>query len=463
MLTREQLSERDKDALIELVLEQNTRLVALEARILDLEARLSKNSKNSSKPPSSDPPFGLPSVKPKSNKKSGGQPGHPGKGLSKVEKPERVVLHLPDACWHCGQDLTGQPSAPAGSWQVFDLPADLKLVVTEHQRKSKTCPCCQQQSAGTLPAWLSADTPCQYGPRCRALGVYLMQQQHLPFERTQAVFDDLFGAAPSEGTLFNWQKQAFETLTPVEAAIAEALVKSPIIGADETPIKGIGWMHVLCNESFTWYGAHQKRGREAMGHFDLLPRYQGSLMRDCLSSYDIYGDSDKAALCNAHLLRELGAVEQAGHSWAASMARLLVCVKDEVDSTGAPLARSRLFSVYAWFGRCLATGERENAVSGHLESRRLVARLRARRDEYLRFATAAGAWFDNNISERALRMVKLHQKISGCFRSPVGGAILCRVRGYLSTMAKQGQALFSALVSVMERKPILPSLLQTPN
>jgi transposase len=463
MLTREQLSVLDKEALIEIVVEQSARLVTLETRILELEARLGKNSKNSSKPPSSDPPFVPPAAKPKSDKKSGGQPGHPGKGLSKVQTPDRVVLHLPDSCQHCGQDLSRQLSEPAGSWQVFDLPADLKLVVTEHQRKSKRCPGCDQQSLGTMPAWLSETTPCQYGPRCRALGVYLMQQQHLPFERTQALFEDLLGSAPSEGTLFNWQKQSYEVLASVEAAVAEALVHSPRVGADETPVKGIGWMHVLCNENWTWYGAHEKRGREAMEHFGLLPRYQGSLMSDCLSSYDIYGDAQERSLCNSHLLRELRSVEEAGHSWAASMARLLICVKDEVESTGAPLARSRLGSVYGWFGRCLSAGERENEVAPLVESRRLLARLRARRDEYLRFATAADAWFDNNISERALRMVKLHQKISGCFRSSLGGAILCRVRGYLSTMAKQGQALFSALVSVMEKRPILPPLLQSPN
>lgn len=235
----------------------------------------------------------------------------------------------------------------------------------------------------------------------------------------------------------------------MEAAIAQAVVESPMVGADETPVKGIGWMHVLCNESWTWYGAHAKRGREAMEFFGLLPRYRGTLMSDCLSSYDIYGD--ERALCNAPLLRESRALEEAGHSWASSMARLLVRVKEQVGSSGAALARSSLGSVFCWFGRCLSAGERENEVACVAESRRLIARLRARRDESLRFATVAGVWFDNNVSERALRVVKSHQKISGCFRSFLGGQILCRVRGYLSTMAKQKQGLFSALVSVMER------------
>jgi transposase len=459
MLTREQLQTLDKEALIDLILN-------LAARVSELEARLGKNSKNSSKPPSQDSPFQPKAKKPatgSTGRKSGGQPGHKGHGLSKVETPEHTLVHAPDFCQGCGYDQRSQPGTSAGSWQIFDLPADLKLEVTEHQRQHKTCPWCHQHNVGVVPEWLSEATPCQYGPRCRALGVYLMQQQHLPFERTQAVFVDLLGSAPSEGTLLNWQKQAYESLAPVEEAIAEALIESPIVGADETPVKGIGWMHVLCNEAWTWYGAHAKRGRTAMDSFGLLPRYAGSLVSDCLTSYDIYGQSEQRALCNAHLLRELCSVEEAGHLWAASMARLLVSVKDEVESTGAPLARSRLGSLYCWFGRCLSAGERENEVAPHVESRRLIARLRARRDEYLRFATMAGVWFDNNVSERALRMVKLHQKISGCFRSFLGGAILCRVRGYLSTMHKQGQALFAALISVMERKPALPPLLKPVN
>jgi transposase len=453
MLTREQLETLDKQALIDLILK-------LAARVSELEARLGKNSKNSSQPPSQDSPFEPKAKKPStgsSGRKSGAQPGHKGQGLSKVATPDHLVLHTPDTCRGCGYDLREQPGVPAGSWQIFELPADLKLVVTEHQRQQKCCPWCDQHNVAGVPEWLCEATPCQYGPRCRALGVYLMQHQHLPFERTRSVFLDLFGAAPSEGTLWNWQRQAYETLAPVEAAIAEALIESPLVGADETPVKGIGWMHVLCSEFWTWYGAHEKRGRAAMEFFGLLPRYMGMLMSDCLSSYDIYGAV--RALCNAHLLRELRAVEEAGHFWASSLARLLVSVKEQVESCGAPLARSSLGSVFCWFGRCLSAGERENAVAPVLESRRLIARLRARRDEYLRFATVPGVWFDNNISERALRMVKLHQKISGCFRSFLGGQILCRVRGYLSTMAKQGQALFSALVSVMERKPALPPLL----
>jgi len=458
---REQLDALSREDLIALVLQ-------LQQRLAQLEARLNQNSHNSSKPPSQDSPF-QPMAKQRSltQRKSGGQPGHEGKGLRKVEVPDQVVVHARSTCQHCGYNLAQEPAQPAGAWQVFDLPADLKLVVTQHQRHKATCPWCRQESLAVLPDWLAEETPCQYGPRCRALGLYLMEQQHLPFERTQALFVDLFGSCPSQGTLWNWQQQAHHRLAPVEAAIAEALVAAPIAGADETPVRGphdLGWIHVLCNGAWTWYGAHAKRGREAMDSFGLLERFTqagGVLMSDCLASYAIYGKA--RALCNAHLLRELRAVEEAGHTWATSMARLLLSVKERVEACGAPLAGSALLSVWRWFGRCLALGERENAAAFVDKSSCLLARLRTRRDEYLRFASVAGVWFDNNQSERALRMVKLHQKVSGCFRSLLGAQVLCRVRGYLSTMNKQGQGLFAALVSVMEGRPLLPPLMTQNN
>jgi len=184
-LTREQLLALDKEALAEIILEQSARIADLEARILSLEARLNQTSQNSSKPPSSDPPFNTPAAKPKrGNKSSGGQPGHEGHGLKKVSTPDRVVTHPPcsSTCLHCGCWLHNEPTTVVGSWQVFDLPADLKIEVVEHRRLARRCPWCAQQSQGVLPGWLSVATPCQWGPRCQALGVYLMEQQHLPYE-----------------------------------------------------------------------------------------------------------------------------------------------------------------------------------------------------------------------------------------------------------------------------------------
>ena len=272
MVTREQLQSLDRDALIEMVMRLNARVIELEQKQAALETRLSQNSKNSSKPPSSDSPFRYPK-KEKSDKKSGGQPGHQGHGLAKTEKPDHVEEHAPQQCEHCGGDLAGQPTSDAGSWQVFDLPEDIKIEVTEHRRFSCMCPGCGKESTGSLPADLSPETPCQWGVRCRSLAVYLMQQHHLPYERTQEVFADLFGATPSEGTLYNWLHSAFDTLAPVEAVIADALVASPRVGADETPVKGAGWVHTLVNEFYTWYGCHKRRSREAMESFGLLNRF----------------------------------------------------------------------------------------------------------------------------------------------------------------------------------------------
>jgi transposase len=465
MLTREEVSALDKAALVDLVIDQGTLVVKLEARIAELEARLGKNSKNSSKPPSSDPPFKNltpPSLQgAEGQKKTGGQPGHLGQGLKKVAEPDHREPHCPDSCTHCGYCLKDLPVSPSGCWQVFDLPAQMKIEVTEHQRFSRCCPHCHKESNGALPAWLSETTPCQWGPGCRSVGVYLMEQQHLPYERTQAVFQDMFGLAPSEGTLFHWLQEAHRRLEPVEAAIAEELVKAPLVGADETTAKGVGWLHCLVNKDWTWYGCDAKRGREAMDKFGLLPGFDGLLMTDCLSSYVIYGG--KRALCCAHLLRDLTGVYQWGHQWADRMIGLLIKTKARVKEIGGPLSRSELRTLYQQFGRILALGDRENEKKPIKESRNLIKRLDELRDLYLRFATTVGAWFDNNISERALRMMKLHIKISGCFRSPLGCEIICRIRGCLATMHKQGVPLMHALRSVMEGQPILPPLLAATN
>ena len=463
-LTRKHLEALDKGALIEIILQLADRVAQLEARLHALEARLNQNSQNSSKPPSSDPPF--PQVTSrfpgdKSTNKSGGQPGHQGHGLKKVAHPDRIEEHLPQECAHCGCSLQQEPAREAGTWQVFDLPAEITIEVVEHRSLARRCPRCEKQNQGQLPPWLWQETPCQWGPRSQAVAVYLMQQHHLPYQRTQALFTDLFGAAPSQGTLFNWLRSAHQTLAPVEHQIAQALLQSERLGADETPARGAGWLHTLVSEHFTWYGCHPKRGREAMEHFALLPHYQGLLMSDCLSSYAIYGA--ERSLCCAHLLRDLVAVCEQGHRWAQRMIGLLLSVKERVASTGAPLARSSLQALYRWFGRLLWLGRKENEQRPVDKSLSLLFRLEALRDEYLRFASTKGAWFDNNLSERALRMMKLHVKVSGCFRSRLGCQILCRVRGYLSTMNKQKQNLFAALVSVMQGEPTLPPLLQIAN
>lgn len=158
-----------------------------------------------------------------------------------MSTPERIVTHpCSSICLHCGCWLHNEPVTLVGSWQVFDLPAELRIEVVEHRRLARRCPWCAQQSQAALPGWLSEATPCQWGPRCQALGVYLMEQQHLPYERTQTLFTDRFGAAPSEGTLFNWLRTAFCGLEAVEAAIAKALVESRQVGADETRARRAG-------------------------------------------------------------------------------------------------------------------------------------------------------------------------------------------------------------------------------
>ena len=177
---------------------------ALRQRVQTLEEQVAKDSHNSHKPPSSD---GLAKPKPKSlrppsQRPTGGQPGHPGHTLRMVEKPDRTVRHAVERCADCGRSLVRQPADRVERRQVFDLP-EPKLEVTEHQAEVKTCPCGRINRAAFPP---EAAAPVQYGPRVKSVGVYLGEYQLLPFDRLAEIMRDLFACESfSEGTLANFR------------------------------------------------------------------------------------------------------------------------------------------------------------------------------------------------------------------------------------------------------------------
>ncbi|MFQ5859319.1 MAG: DUF6444 domain-containing protein, partial [Anaerolineae bacterium] len=177
------------------------RITELEARVKALEDQQAKDSHNSSKPPSSDGPKRsrkTKSLRQASEKKPGGQPGHRGQTLQRVEKPDHIVVHGPEWCQGCGQALQEVAASQHEVRQVFDLP-QLRLEVTEHQAQVKDCPRCGQSNKGEFPQGIGSSV--QYGPRVKALALYLMQYQHLPYGRTSELFEDVFGSGLSQGTL----------------------------------------------------------------------------------------------------------------------------------------------------------------------------------------------------------------------------------------------------------------------
>ncbi|MGH2485257.1 MAG: IS66 family transposase [Ktedonobacterales bacterium] len=456
------------------------RVTQLEARVRELEARLAKDSHNSGKPPSSD---GLKRQLPRtrslrraSGKRTGGQLGHPGETLQLVTEADGVVEHRPSVCAACQTPLAaGAEVVGMKRRQVRDLPP-VRLQVTEHQALRVRCPTCRQVSDGAFPA--EAPSRAQYGPRLRALAVYLVEHQLLPYERACEVLADVCGAPLSEGTLAEWLQQSAAALKPVEAAIKVALGQAPVLHHDETGVRRMGklaWAHVTCTDHLTHYAIHAKRGREATEAIGILPGYQGVSVHDGWKPYQAYTQC-RHALCNVHHLRELTYLEeQFQQPWATEMKALLREMKTVADAARAqgalqvPQVPPPIYTaLVVRYQALLAAGLAANPPPGREPKRRgrrkqsparnLLQRLWLQQDHVLAFLDDLTIPFDNNQAERDVRMLKTQQKVSGGFRSEAGAQAFARLRGYLSTLRKQGIGLLDALRSLFTGAPLYPAL-----
>lgn len=446
------LSHAEKDALILSLL---ATIEELKATVSALEAKLSANSGNSNRPPSSDGlSKGSPkprSLRGKSGKKSGGQPGHPGKHLAWSENPNQIIIHAtPSRCDACQSSL---PEPRLGvARQVVDLP-EINAVVTEHRVLETQCSC-GKLHRGAFPNGINA--PVQYGPKAQALAVYLTQQHMLPVERTASLMNDVFGLSFSEGSVVQAVADAAEILAPTVAVIAEAVAASPVAHADETGMRvesKLHWMHTAATPWLTWIGVHRKRGHEAMTELGVLPNFRGILVHDGLESYRHFDCIH--ALCNAHHLRELKAIEELGQSWAVRMSTLLQTACHEVNErSDARLSQRRLTRYRRRYRVLLRVGERMNPLRPSSGKRgrtkqnfaaNLLRRLREHEDDVWRFASDSQAPFTNNLAEQAIRMPKVKQKVSGGFRTKQGAIRFCVIRSYLETLRKQGCHVIDAL------------------
>ena len=440
------------------IAELESQLATLQALVAELQARLGKSSRNSSKPPSSDG-YAKPakknkrSMRKRSGRKPGGQDGHQGAHLERVEVPDGEVLHEPEACEGCGADLAGAERLEDGeeSRQVFDLPEEIALRVIEHVAVSRCCKGCGQLSSGCFPPGLGA--PVQYGPGIRALGVYLHVFQHIPYDRARQLIFDLTGAELSTGTLKAWVDQAAEGLCEFDEQLRELLTNAPVVNFDETGARiagRLGWIHSASTETLTRYTAHEKRGVIAMDAAGVLPGFSGVAVHDGWKSYKSYTDAIHA-LCAGHHLRELLAAQETGQAWASGMSCLLLdtnALVDEAKAAGlTALTEQALAELHASYRAAIALGYSEHpglAANADRKIKRtdaqnLLLRLDRQQDEALRFAHDLRAPFTNNLAEQDIRMVKLQQKISGCWRTNQGAERYLRVRSYISTARKQRQ------------------------
>jgi transposase len=439
-------------------------------RIAELEAQARKNSRNSSKPPSSDG-LGKPAPKPKSlrrktGRKPGGQDGHQGRTLRQVADPDHEVPHEPGCCAGCQRPLAGRPITGVERRQEFDLPP-LKIEVTEHQLIERAC-VCGQRTRGTAPEGVSA--PVQYGPRIAAIVLYLYVGQFLSKKRTAAALAELFGTPISEGTVSGIAARASDKLGGFLDDVRAELAAADVAGFDETGFRVEGrlhWVHCARTEKYTLISCHPRRGVEAMDALGVLPAFRGVAVHDAWSPYDTYLDAEHQ-LCCAHAIRELAGVADAwpegSWCWATQAADALTGMQQLVaDAIAAgqdqvdPAALAEQTSLYrsaAQLGINQTAARSSKLMRTH---NALAHRLLDRQDDYLRFTTDWRVPADNNGSERDIRMIKLRQKVSGCMRTLAGAKQFCAIRSYLGTAAKHGLHFFDALVRLTQGRPWIPS------
>jgi transposase len=476
------LREGLKEAIIALG-HQQERIKTLEGlitsqqeRIKTLEGQLAKDSHNSSLPPSSDRFVRAPkSLRKKSGKKPGGQTGHRGHHLRQVQTPDEVLIHPVIECSHCQHDLRAQPAAIPERRQVIDLPAK-RLWVTEHRVEEKQCPVCSHLTRAPFPVGGSA--PAQYGTSIQTLATYLVEGQVVPYARASQLLQEFLGVQLSAGSIATFVKTCHRQLAEVEICLKAALVKTNVIHQDETGLR-VGttgwWVHVCSTDRLTHYAAHQSRGRKALDAIGIAPVFRGTSVHDGLKSYQGY--SFTQAWCNVHHLRELTFVEEElKQPWARQMKDLLLDMKAEVERAKALGLHELDILVLAGFLRrydelltqgYLANpppappkkseqGKRKPGRVKQSPARNLLDRLSGGKWAVLRFLHDFAVPFDNNQAERDLRMIKVQQKVSGCFRTEEGVAIFCRIRSYLSTLRKQGIELLAALHQALAGHPVFP-------
>jgi transposase len=479
---RSQLEKLDKEALISIVLtlqqqvQELQQLVAEQAaEIQRLRDQLAKNSRNSSKPPSSD---GLKkprtrSLRKKAGRRSGGQKGHKGHTLKMVERPDHVEVHPVSQCPHCATDLRPLEPCRVEKRQVFDVPP-VRIEVTEHQAEVKVCPECGSRVKGDFPSEVTR--PVQYGPRIKAQASYLNNYQLIPLARTCELLGDFYGHAPAEALILEANAAVGNGIEPSLDATKQQLIASDVAHFDESGlrVKGqLNWLHVASTDYLTYYGVHRKRGQDGMREIGILPEFTGRAVHDCWQSYFVF-DKCQHALCNAHHLRDLLFVaEQHEQPWAEKMLQLLLDIKAEVDAAPADqtsLPPERLSHFERRYDALIAQGLEANPPppdpppkkrgrKKQSPPKNLLDRLQKYKPQTLAFMYDFRVPFDNNLAERDVRMVKIKQKVSGAFRTPTGAETFCAIRSYISTVRKHGLSVIDAIHDALTGTPFIPCTL----
>lgn len=443
----------------------------------EVQARLTKTSRNSSKPPSSDG-YGkvkrTESLRKSGDKPNGGQPGHDGHTLMAAAHPDRTLTHTVPNCAHCQASLQGVEVVGYEERQVFDIPA-VRIEVTAHRAQIKVCPACGRANKGLFPAAVTQAV--QYGPTVHTWAAYFTNQHHIPVERTTEIFADLVQHRVSEATVLKASEQLDRCIEPATEAVKGMLRHAEVLHVDESGLRVTGklhWLHVACTERLTSYEVHAKRGQEAMDDAGILGAFRGTAVHDHWKPYLRYNKCDHA-LCNAHHLRELRFIDQQyQQTWANDMAKLLLEIKAAVEATpelALRLSPPELAAFAKRYDAVVQAGFEANpapmpTTEGEVKKRgrpkqpppvNLLIRLRDFKDQVLAFMSDFRIPFDNNQGERDIRMVKVKQKVSGGFRTLEGAKCFGRIRGYISTARKNAKNVFEAIRDAFDGSPFIPS------
>lgn len=459
-------------------------LLELKEEIKELRARLGMNSNNSSKPPSSDgynKPNGdkdddeKPKPKPKSERgksgrKPGGQKGRKGSTLNKVEKPDKIEEIKFDRCPKTGVKLTDADIVGSIKRQVFDIPTP-RIQVTEYIAFTYKNPKTGELIQTTFPEGVNA--PTQYGPDIKSLVVYLYDWHFIPNDRLVQLIEDLCSHRISPSTIESARKMCYSNLEDFDQRINDIIKSSSIAHADETGFRvksKLFWLHVACTQTVTKYYMHERRGAEAMNSVEIWSGFNGRLIHDCWKTY--FGYDCDHGLCNAHVIRELRYLqENMDQVWAEKLINLLYEMKKETGARsekGKWLSKNQIKSYTRRFKIFITKGENDNPFKPPLvrkkgrpkktKAQNLLLRLREYEGSFLAFLADPLTPFTNNLAEQDIRMMKVQQKISGCFRTVKGAKIFARIRSYLSTLRKHGEGILNGIKNAIAGSAFLPQM-----
>ena len=439
--------------------------------IQELTEKKNKNSRNSSKPPSTDG-YNKPdpkSLRQPSGKKPGGQAGHDGSYLKVITKPDKTIPHMPSKCEGCPYNNECQTHACVSETRnVVDI--DVNVSITAHEVYAVECPLCNKKLKGAFPKDVKA--PVQYGTNLSALAVALNTAGALSIARTNEILSGVFNVPIATGTIAGMVSRCADAVDNTVTKIGQMLLDTYLAHCDETGTRVDGktrWVHVMCSKLLTYLYLHDKRGKEAINEEGLLPRYHGIVVHDCWSSYWSCDGDFEHSVCCAHLLRELtGIIENhPEQEWAQRFMNLLLEMKKKVDkakeSEKASLSRYHINKFSKQYDDIIQKAYSENPLPESKPSKRgrkkkgkvrsLIERLDHLKTEVCRFTKDFNVPFDNNQAERDIRMVKTKTKVSGCFRSKDGATAYLKIMSYIGTAKKHGMNAYTAIVNAMSGNP----------